>query len=627
LSNRAPVQPRPILSVHIAQETDFLLARQRAKQIARLVHFDVQDQTRIATAVSEIARNAFEHGKGGRVEFFLDTGDAKAPAMRIVVADQGGGIPHLDAIWSGTYKSAAGMGIGLIGARRLMDALDVETSPAGTIVTLAKRLPKNGPQPPSIAELSSALARQSVEQSNVLLDQNQELLRLLSEIRSREAELRVLNEELAETNRGVLVLYAELEDKARAVQQASETKTRFLSGVTHELRTPLNSIVSLSRLMLAHADGPLTAEQEKQAHFILRSAMNMTEMVNDLLDLARIEAGKATTNLTHFSVAELYAGLRGMFRPLATNPDVKLIFEIPNDPLPLYTDEGKLAQILRNFISNALKFTERGTVTVSAQPHPPMPGASNALITFAVTDTGVGIAGEHHELVMQEWGQIQQAPQPGQSRHKGSGLGLPLSKSFAELLGGSIDFTSAPGQGSTFRLTLPALELSTAPLSFRTLSAEKGEESVSASKPIPEILVVDGNEVARYLLCRQLSAFTTATIVEAASGQQALEAIHRNQPEIVFVHLSLPDMSGLEVARLLRQDPATVDLPIVLNTSRTLTPEERRTLECNDLTLITRRTDRTSESGAPDDSTVQIERALLQIGLSTMHEENEGAPS
>jgi signal transduction histidine kinase len=626
VSKRAATQARPILAVHLAQETDFLLARQRAKQIARLVHFDAQDQTRIATAVSEIARNAFEYGKGGRVEFFLDTVAADVPAMRIVVTDQGSGIPHLDAIWNGTYKSAAGMGIGLIGARRLMDALEVETSPAGTIVTLAKRLPKLGPAPPSLAELSSALARQNVEQGNVLLDQNQELLRLVAEIRSREAELRVLNEELAETNRGVLVLYAELEDKARAVQQASETKTRFLSGVTHELRTPLNSIVSLSRLMLAHADGPLTLEQEKQAHFILRSAQNMTEMVNDLLDLARIEAGKATTNLTHFTVAELYAGLRGMFRPLATNPEVKLAFEIPDQPLPLYTDEGKLAQILRNFISNALKFTERGTVTVTAHPHPATPGAQNALITFAVADTGVGIAPEHHELVMQEWGQIQQTPQRGQSRPKGSGLGLPLSRSFAELLGGSIDFTSALDQGSTFRLTLPALELSASPPGSDPLSFPGGAEE-PASQPIPQILIADGDEVSRYLLRRQLSVFTTATLVEASTGQQALDAIHNRKPDMAFLDLLLPGISGLELVRQLRQNPATADLPIVLHTARALTPDERHALDTYDLTVIATRPDRTSPAAAPEDFAIQIERALLQVGLSNMHEESEGAAS
>ena len=526
-----PKQTPSILTVHIAQETDFLLARQRAKQIADLLQFELQDQTRIATAVSEIARNTFDYAKSGKVEFFLDALPLENQ-MRIVVSDHGPGIPHLDAIWNGTYKSAQGMGIGLIGARRLMDALDVETTPQGTTVTLVKRLPRNA-APPSLADLSTVLTRSPVAHSSVLLDQNQELLRLLNENRARESELRVLNEELAETNRGVLVLYAELEDKARAVQQASETKTRFLSGVTHELRTPLNSIVSLTRLLLSHSDGPLTSEQEKQAHFILRSAQNLTEMVNDLLDLARLEAGKAQTTLTRFTVAELYAGLRGMFRPLATNPAVQLIFEIPTQPLPLYTDEGKLAQILRNFISNALKFTESGTITVTARP------VSQNEITFSVTDTGVGIAPENYDLVMQEWGQVTNATT---TRHKGSGLGLPLSKSLAELLGGHVHFTSTPGQGSTFHLTLPALDTSSSltsasPSPLLSFPSEAEESAVASAVAPSTILIADADEVARYLLRRILTLFTTATIHETSTPGQALSAIQNQKPALAFLDL------------------------------------------------------------------------------------------
>ena len=401
---------RSIMTVHLAQETDFLLARQRAKQIAQILGFETQDQTRIATAVSEIARNAFEYGKDGRVEFLLGAAEEQfaggrqvAPQLRIVVTDAGKGIPHLEKIWSGTYDSPTGMGIGMTGARRLMDGMEVETGDAhtGTRVTMVKYLPRSAKAVPTLGEVAAELAK-AVPQRQLagaaLHDQNQELLTLLGDLRARETELTALNAELEETNRGVLVLYAELEDKALAVQQASEMKTRFLAGVTHELRTPLNSIVSLCRLLLSHTDGPLNLEQEKQAQFILRSAQHLSEMVNDLLDLARIEAGKATTTLTTFTLAEFYTGLRGMFRPMATNPKVQLNFVIPTEPIALRSDEGKLAQVLRNFISNALKFTEAGSVTVTATP------LEGDCIRFSVADTGVGIAPEHHELVMQEWG-------------------------------------------------------------------------------------------------------------------------------------------------------------------------------------------------------------------------------
>ena len=591
-----------ILTVHLAQETDFLLARQRAKQIAAILGFDLQDQTRIATAVSEIARNAFQYGKDGRTEFLLIPGeDEGAPQLRIVITDSGKGIPHLDKIWSGTYDSPTGMGIGLTGARRLMDKLEIETGEGriGTRVTLTKLLPRTARPSPTLAEIVTRLAQDSprgASAGKALHDHNQELLTLLNDLRTREAELKALNAELEETNRGVLVLYAELEDKAQAVQQASEMKTRFLSGVTHELRTPLNSIVSLSRLMLSHTDGPLNQEQEKQAQFILRSAQHLSEMVNDLLDLARIEAGKASTNLTQFTVAELYTGLRGMFRPLAINPKVTLRFVIPTERIELRSDEGKLAQVLRNFISNALKFTESGSVTVDATP------LDSLRIRFSVADTGVGIAAEHHELVMQEWGQV---PSPQAAKSKGSGLGLPLTRALAEVLGGTVDFTSELGVGSTFHLTLPALLGQVQPVT------EAGEQF---------ILTVDDDEVARYLLQRNLASLTTTPLREVTTGEAALEAIARSLPALVFLDLLLPGLGGFEVARELRASDRTRLLPIVLYTSKALNPDELRAAEELNLTVISKRENGRDDQG---EQLASMERALLEVGLSNMHQRQE----
>jgi signal transduction histidine kinase len=605
---------RSILRVTLALETDFLLARQRAKQIAGLLGFDLQDQTRVATAVSEIARNAWEYGYGGQVEFLLDPAGeplksgalTATPRLRIVVSDRGPGIPHLEEIWSGVYQSPTGMGIGLSGTRRLLDDLEIVTSPAGTEVTLTKLLPRNAPPPPSLAQLSAELTRRTRSEEGAgaaLHEQNQELLTLLGELRAREAELRELNVELEETNRGVLVLYAELADKAQAVQQASEMKTRFLSGVTHELRTPLNSIVSLARLMLGHSDGPLNAEQEKQVNFILRSAQNLTEMVNDLLDLAKIEAGKSSVVSSSFTVQALFAGLRGMFRPLATNPNVKLAFEVPEQPLDLFTDEGKLSQILRNFISNALKFTEQGTVTVTATP------LDGRQIRFTVADTGVGIAEEYHDLVMQEWGQ---APTGGRAaRQKGSGLGLPLSRSLAELLNGSLGFSSAPGVGSTFHVTLPAL-------AQPVVEVKRNEENDQPA----HILIVDDDEVARYLLRRQLATLTSAVIEEVTNGADALDAIAGRPPRLVFLDLIMPGMSGAEVARALRSRPESVHLPIVLHTSKVLSGDEREALEAMNLVVIAKRPSGGHTLESDDAQRAEMERALLDVGLSNLHLEN-----
>lgn len=620
-SAKSSAARRSLLKVNLALETDFLLARQRAKHIAALLGFELQDQTRIATAVSEIARNAWEYAQGGQVEFFLDPTaststpdpdgsspelEAHSPQLRIVVTDSGPGIPHLDEIWSGTYQSSSGLGVGLTGARRLVDKLDVSTDKSGTQATLVKLLPRNAPPPPSLAEIADALARTSLgvrtTASEALNSQNQELLTLLTELRARESELQTLNVELEETNRGVLVLYAELADKAQAVQQASEMKTRFLSGVTHELRTPLNSIVSLARLMLGHTDGPLNPEQEKQVNFILRSAQNLTEMVNDLLDLAKIEAGKASVTNTTFTVQSLFAGLRGMFRPLATNPDVRLNFELPEQSTELFTDEGKLSQILRNFISNALKFTEQGTITISATL------LDERRIRFSVADTGVGIPPEHHALVMQEWGQAPVAARTKGPRAKGSGLGLPLSRSLAELLSGSLGFTSEPGTGSTFHVTLPALAQS------------MPQADVPDPDPAPpHILIVDDDEVARYLLRRQLGSLTSAPIEEATSGAEALDLIARNRPSLVFLDLLMPGLNGHAVAKALRAQAETAALPIVIHSSKLLTTDELRAFAAADLVVVAKRPNSPDPTEA-DDLSVELERTLLEVGLSNLHQ-------
>jgi signal transduction histidine kinase len=193
-------------------------------------------------------------------------------------------------------------------------------------------------------------------------------------------------------------------------------------------------------------DGPLTAEQEKQVLFIQGSAVELTDMVNDLLDLAKMEAGRITISPAWFDMLDLFAALRGMFRPILNNEAVNLIFEEPKDIPRLFTDDKKLSQILRNFISNALKFTPRGEVRISARRTGP------DMVSFAVTDTGIGIAPEHHGTIFSEYAQVDSALQ---RRLRGTGLGLSLAKRFAELLCGSVSMTSAPGKGSTFVVTIP----------------------------------------------------------------------------------------------------------------------------------------------------------------------------
>ncbi|TVT89969.1 MULTISPECIES: sensor histidine kinase [unclassified Pseudomonas] len=269
---------------------------------------------------------------------------------------------------------------------------------------------------------------------------------LTEQVRRLHQEADALRTELDETNQGVLALYAELDMQADQLRQASDLKSRFLSYMSHEFRTPLGSILSITSLLADELDGPLSPEQQTQVGFIRSSARELREMVDDLLDLAKIEAGRITISPAWFDMFDLFSALRGMFRPIVDASSVDLIFEEPSGLPKLYTDDKKLAQILRNFISNALKFTLQGEVRVSAR----MESAHE--IRFAVQDTGLGIPAELHNNLFEDFSQIDS---PLQKRLRGTGLGLSLCKRFAELLGGRVGVQSAPGVGSMFFVIIP----------------------------------------------------------------------------------------------------------------------------------------------------------------------------
>jgi signal transduction histidine kinase len=272
-----------------------------------------------------------------------------------------------------------------------------------------------------------------------------EIEALKEQILRQQAELDGVHAELAETNKGVVALYAELDQNALQLREAADLKSRFLSYMSHEFRTPLASITSVSDILLARMDGPLTQEQERQLRFVQGSVRELSEMVDDLLDLAKVEAGRISISPEWFDMVDLFSALRGMFRPIVGAGSVSLIFEEPERVPRIYTDDKKLAQILRNFISNALKFTSTGEVRVSARMIGP-------LIEFAVTDTGIGIDREHLPALFSDFVQIDTRIQ---KRLRGTGLGLSLARKFAELLGGSVAVESDLGKGSRFSVLIP----------------------------------------------------------------------------------------------------------------------------------------------------------------------------
>jgi signal transduction histidine kinase/CheY-like chemotaxis protein len=706
-----------LLALPVRSESDVLLVRQRTRRLAALCGFDSHEQTRVATAVTAIARNAFDYAGGGSVELFVD-GDPAA-TFTVLVRDQGPGIGDVAAVLEGRSASPSetGMGLGILGARRLMTHFEITSSPAGTEVRLGKTLPPTRPPlgTARLRELAHELAAEPVDPPmREVQRQNQELLRALEELTARQAELGRLNRELEDTNRGVLALYAELEERAESLRAANEAKSRFLSNMTHELRTPLNSILSLSRLLLDGIDGALNSEQTTQVGFVRRSAEDLSQLVNELLDLARIEAGKTVVRPGRFVLGELFGALRGVMKPLVSSDDVQLIFDDASAIPPLHSDEGKVSQILRNLIANALKFTERGEVRVTAAL------ASGGAVAVTVRDSGIGIAPEDQERIFEEFAQLDP-----QRKREGTGLGLPLCRKLASLLGGTVAVRSTLGAGSTFTLVLPAelgvrrevgvevqpiVDKSRVPVliveddadtlyvyesylkgsGYQVLPARTIEQARSllgqvrpaaivldvmlerestwllltelkqaadtrdipvivisviegqrtalalgaddfSTKPVErawlverlqrlstrerlgKVLIVDDDEASRYLLRTLISQFRFQ-LLEASGGAAGLELARRERPQVIFLDLLMPDMSGFEVLERLRADPDTREVPVIVFSSKDLDDGERARLA--QLSMAVMRKDQ-----RPDTTLSHIKLALERAGVRAGEEE------
>ncbi|MEJ1966116.1 MAG: response regulator [Gammaproteobacteria bacterium] len=362
-----------------------------------------------------------------------------------------------------------------------------------------------------------------------------------------------LNRELEDTNRGVVALYAELDEKADHLRRADDMKSKFLSNMSHEFRTPLNSIRALSRLLIERSDGDLNGEQARQVGFIAKAADDLTELVNDLLDLAKIEAGKTEVRPVEFSVANLFSALRGMLRPLLVSEDVKLVFEDADASLVMYNDEGKVSQILRNFISNAIKFTERGEVRVAAAV-----SEDGRMVILSVSDTGVGIREEDQGLIFEEFMQV---PNKLQGRVKGTGLGLPLCRRLARLMNGEVGVQSLIGSGSTFTATLP--------LHFDERSASPTAppaEEVKVDPLMVPVLIVEDEPETQFIYGKLLKDSRYQPI-SARSLREARDMVIQVQPRAVLLDILLRGEDSWRWLADIKNDRATANVPVLVVTN------------------------------------------------------------
>lgn len=400
---------------------------------------------------------------------------------------------------------------------------------------------------------------ETVQQLTDALDEvvqlNRQIARQKKDLEQANATLKARTSDLKESNRGVLTLHSELADKADTLKRVADYRSRVVANVSHEFRTPLHTILGLSKLLLDSSDGPLTEEQKKQLRFIRGSAEELSALVNDLLDLSKAESGRALLRPERFSAHDFVTAIKGQLRPLELETQaVKLIFDEPKDDFELETDHGKLAQITRNLITNALKFTEKGEVRVQTRLH-------DGKLVLSVADTGIGISPEHFDRIFQEFGQIDS---PVQRRVKGTGLGLPLSKKLAELLGGSLTVASTEGKGSTFTLTIPL-----AHPEVKELHALE-ERPLDPSKA--PVLVVEDDRKTIFVYERYL-AMAGFQVVPARNVDDARRLLKELRPAAVVLDVMLEGEATWTFLGQLKKDPQTRDIPVLVVT---VTNNERK---------------------------------------------------
>ncbi|KTC34682.1 chemotaxis protein CheY, partial [Pseudomonas sp. ABAC21] len=429
-------------------------------------------------------------------------------------------------------------------------------------------------------------ANEELEEQSRILKESQ------AHLETQQAELEQTNEQLAEQtqtlseqrdamdrkNIELNQAQLELEDRADELQRSSKYKSEFLANMSHELRTPLNSSLILAKLLAENPQENLSAEQVKFAESIYSAGNDLLNLINDILDISKVEAGKLEVRPETSSVARLVEGLRGMFEPLAA--DRKLGFQVdvqPGAPAMLFTDRQRLEQILKNLLSNAVKFTEQGEVSLSVSR------AQDAGIAFTVRDSGIGIAPDQQESIFEAF---RQADGTTNRRYGGTGLGLSISRDLAALLGGYISVTSEPGKGSVFTLVLPEHYVERE--ADAPLAEQAREPLVAAPAPVrvSPLPVADTSQIPRFADDRDKAPFTTRCILVVEDepnfarilfdlahelGYHCLVAHGADEgyslaaeliPDAILLDMRLPDHSGLTVLQRLKQNAGTRHIPV-----------------------------------------------------------------
>lgn len=408
----------------------------------------------------------------------------------------------------------------------------------------------------------------ALKESQARLEQQQvELEQTNSQLEEQTQELERQRDHLERAN-------AAVELKARELEQASRYKSDFLANMSHELRTPLNSSLILAKLLADNTDENLTPEQVKYAQTIQSSGNDLLNLINDILDLSKIEAGHVDIRPEPVSIERMTNHLRQVFEPLAETRGLALRVERADDlPAVIDTDPQRLEQVLKNLLANAVKFTEKGSVTLDIRPDGP------DHVALAVTDTGIGISEDQQHRIFEAF---HQADGTISRRYGGTGLGLSISRELVRLLGGEIGLKSSPGKGSTFTVRLPArfdpTRVQPRPLpASPALSAEPPPVPETPPLPVRSMIIEDDrglppgqvrtlliieDDHSFALILRDLAREMKFRALVADTAEEALELARTFMPSAIILDVGLPDQSGLSVLDRLKRDVRTRHIPI-----------------------------------------------------------------
>jgi signal transduction histidine kinase/CheY-like chemotaxis protein len=415
------------------------------------------------------------------------------------------------------------------------------------------------------------------EQSKVLRESQTRLENQQAELEQTNVQLEEQTQRLERQKHDLLIAQSALERNAEEIQRSSRYKSEFLANMSHELRTPLNSSMILSRLLAENRAGNLLPEQIRYAQIILSANNDLLNLINDVLDLSKIEAGHLQLDPQPVSIAQLLEPVREAFLPVADQKGLALRFEVtPDAPAAIVTDAMRLQQVLRNLLSNALKFTEHGEVVLTAH------NGQSETVSFTVRDTGIGISEEQQKVIFEAF---RQADGTTSRKYGGTGLGLSICRELAALLGGSIDVVSRPGEGSAFTLRLPlktpapgaevAAPVSAPAPAQALVPAVKSSRAAPAPSAVapravdaaraPEsrqrtILVVEDDVAFSEILCKVVEEQGFKCLV-ARTAQEGLEIARSGSPSAILLDIGLPDLSGLAVLEKLKRAAATRHIP------------------------------------------------------------------